>query len=412
MKKEEFIAALAAEIRDLSKEDIARSLEYYGEMIDERVEDGMSVDEAVDALGGVETVTKEIMAELPRERKAAGERIFAAADRGIDAADKTMEAAGRRIDELGREMGALGEKIGKEMDALGDRIGREMEARYTQYADEDPDESSGEYHITEPFTAVDVQTGSSDVRILRSGDDTTHIETECWGGIRETVEVRDGVLTILHSFDTQEQRKKKGSFFGLKFSFISGGGGNVTVYLADEMWESLSVKTLSGEIEVEDMRARAALLSTKSGDVEARHLTVEGRLELESMSGDIDMDDVTAGELDAHSMSGDVDADGINVGAAELSSKSGDIDMESVLAQGTLRAESTSGDVSLHRCDGRDVLLRSTSGDIDGTLLTPKEEFRGRSVSGDVSLPKNVQEGVGVCEASTTSGDVSLRIAP
>lgn len=412
MKKEEFLAELASELRDLSKEDIARSLEFYGEMIDERVEDGMSVEDAVAELGGAEKVAQQVMAELPRERAAAdGKKPWDDENWPLGA---DMDALGKNMDALGRKMGELGDELGRKMSALGEEIGAKYEQAYAQYDnDEQPDDGEREhtYDITEPFTALDVQTGSSDVRVLRSGDGKTRVETERWGAVRETVEVRNGVLTVVHSFDAGEQRRKKGSLFGLKFLFTAGGSGSVTVYLADEMWESISVKTLSGNVEAEDLRARAALLSTKSGDVNARHLTVEGKLALESMSGDVDMDDLTAGELFARTMSGDVDADGVNVGAIELSSKSGDVDLESVLAQGTLCAESTSGDVSLHRCDGRDVLLRSTSGDIDGTLLTPKAEFRGRSVSGDVDLPQ-CEEGTGVCEASTTSGDVSIRIAP
>ena len=398
MKKEEFLAALAAEIRDLSKEDIARSLEYYGEMVDERVEGGMSVEEAIADLGGPEGVARQIMEQLPRERTTSDtvrrgvDKFFAAADRGIDALDKSMNA------------------LDREMNALGERIGREMDERYggTVLADEDPGENSGAYNIDEPFQAIDVSVIGADVRILRSSDGKTHIETEHPDSIRESVVVQDGVLVLRHTDDGETGGR---SFFGIRFNFSFSGGGRVTLYLADELWEFTRVQSISGEIEAQDLRARNVRLSTKSGDVEARHLRVESRLALESMSGDVEIENVTAGEVLLSSMSGDVETDNTEAGSISMRSKSGDMDLENTLSHGELTVETTSGDVTLRRCDGRDVLLHSTSGDIDGTLLTPKAEFRGRSVSGDVDLPENMSEGVGVCEACTTSGDISLRIA-
>lgn len=380
MKKEEFLAELAAELRDLSKEDIARSLEYYSEMIDERVEDGMSVEDAVAGLGGAETAAQQILAELPRERRSAD------GERGGDA------------------IGALAKKLG----TLGERIGALCDVKYTESAESGADREST-FPIAEPFTALAVRTDGADVRILRSGDGRTRVVTDCEEADAEVVTVRDGVLTVLLGRAAQERNGVEKSFFGLKLGLSDGG--SVTVYLADRIWESVSVKTLSGEIEAEDLSAGAVTLASRSGDVSARHLTVSGRLSLESMSGDLNAGDLTAGELSARSMSGDVDVGAASVGAASFSSRSGDIDLSGVCAQGALGAESVSGDVSLHRCDGRDVQLRSVSGDIDGTLLTPKAEFRGRSVSGDIRLPQSGQ-GIGCCAAESVSGDVSIRIAP
>ncbi|MBE7003843.1 MAG: hypothetical protein E7425_06110 [Ruminococcaceae bacterium] len=391
MKKEEFIAALAAEIRDLSKEDIARSLEFYGEAVDERVEGGMSVEEAVADLGGVEGVARQIMSELPHESKAAPRQSMGD---WMNALDKGMDALSKGVD-------ALGNRIGREMDALGEEIAAKS------IRDEDDDENFGEYHVTEPFHSVDVSVISADVRILRSGDDETHIETEHGENVVEEVTVQNGVLTLTHSAAGSVTKKK--TFFGINFNF-SFSGGNVTMYLADKLWESVCVKTNSGDVEAEDLRARAVELASKSGDIDVRHLTVEGCLKAESMSGDIEAENVAAGEVQLSSMSGDVETDTVEAGNITMSSKSGDMDLDNTVAHGELTVESTSGDVTLHRCDGQDVFLQSTSGDVEGTLLSPKD-FSAHSVSGDVDLPQS-EDGAGRCDAHTTSGDVSLRIAP
>ena len=51
MNKTEFVNQLSAGLMGLSQEDIKRSVDFYTEMIDDRIEDGMPEEEAVAALG-------------------------------------------------------------------------------------------------------------------------------------------------------------------------------------------------------------------------------------------------------------------------------------------------------------------------------------------------------------------------
>ncbi len=79
MNKDQFLLALYDELRGLPVDDVGRSVAYYREMIDERVEDGMSEEEAVAALGRVEEIADQILADMPlhtlvRERVTGGQR--------------------------------------------------------------------------------------------------------------------------------------------------------------------------------------------------------------------------------------------------------------------------------------------------------------------------------------------------
>lgn len=68
MNKRDFLNALAARLSGLPSEDIERRLEYYAEMIDDRIDDGMSEEEAVSDLGGIDSVVSSIIAETPITR--------------------------------------------------------------------------------------------------------------------------------------------------------------------------------------------------------------------------------------------------------------------------------------------------------------------------------------------------------
>ena len=161
MNRTEFIAELTAAIRDLSKDDVARVLEYYGEMIDERVEDGMSESEAVAALGSVDAIAAQIMKDIPRERN------------------------------------TLPEHYGQHAAAGSERAANET------------------YTVEEPFNSLDVRLIAADVRILNSRDGETRIETSGDESVGETVEVRDGVLTVVQEAPRRQNVKFGGILTGI-----------------------------------------------------------------------------------------------------------------------------------------------------------------------------------------------------
>ena len=65
MNKAEFTQQLQTSLIGLSQEDINRSVDYYTEMIDDRVEDGMTEEDAVAALGSIAEIRSKILEEVP-----------------------------------------------------------------------------------------------------------------------------------------------------------------------------------------------------------------------------------------------------------------------------------------------------------------------------------------------------------
>ena len=65
MKKLEFILALHNRLSCLPQEDVEERLAFYSEMIDDHMEDGLSEEEAVAAIGSVDAVVQQILADIP-----------------------------------------------------------------------------------------------------------------------------------------------------------------------------------------------------------------------------------------------------------------------------------------------------------------------------------------------------------
>lgn len=74
MNKSEFLGALRKGLHGLPQDDIEERLAFYGEMIDDRTEEGLSEEEAVSAVGAVNEIVAQTVADTPLA-KIAKERI-------------------------------------------------------------------------------------------------------------------------------------------------------------------------------------------------------------------------------------------------------------------------------------------------------------------------------------------------
>ena len=65
MNKQEFLKRLGAALSGLPEQDASERLSFYGEMIDDRMEEGLSEAAALAEIGPVEAVVRQIVAETP-----------------------------------------------------------------------------------------------------------------------------------------------------------------------------------------------------------------------------------------------------------------------------------------------------------------------------------------------------------
>lgn len=232
------------------------------------------------------------------------------------------------------------------------------------------------YPITDAFSALKVQTLSSDVELIRASDGATRVESRHGDNVTETVEVTGGVLTVRH-----EQKHGAASFGGTQ--------DRVTIYLAGDAYDKLTVDTASGDVNVPDRFTFSS----------AAILTASGEVEFAAQCGDLS---VTA-------VSGDVEVRRVHAQHATFSSVSGKVQLKELTVDGDLAANTVSGDVELERCDAGRLKIGTTSGEVEGTLLTPKA-FSASTTSGKVDVPASVS-GAGACDVRTVSGDIELRVA-
>ncbi len=63
MKRQAFLEALKLALKDLPEQEIQSSLAYFNEMIDDRMDDGMTEEEAVTDMGNVDEIATKLLVE-------------------------------------------------------------------------------------------------------------------------------------------------------------------------------------------------------------------------------------------------------------------------------------------------------------------------------------------------------------
>ena len=74
MNKQEFLTELRQGLSGLPQNDIEERLAFYGEMLDDRIEEGLSEDAAVAEIGDADEIVRQTVADIPLA-KLAKERI-------------------------------------------------------------------------------------------------------------------------------------------------------------------------------------------------------------------------------------------------------------------------------------------------------------------------------------------------
>lgn len=157
------------------------------------------------------------------------------------------------------------------------------------------------------------------------------------------------------------------------------------VYIPKEYKESLEIKAVSGDVEVEEnLKFEDLTIASTSGDIRMGNVEAKN-IKIESISGDIKLGDLTDEDL-------------------KLKTVSGDIRVES--AKGKIEAKTTSGTIEIKELEGN-VELTSVSGDVKSDDFKVTGTSRVKTTSGNVRMYLNQESN---CEIQTksVSGNVTL----
>lgn len=387
MTKREFLEMLNERTSRLGEAERNRLLEYYGEIIDDRMEEGLAEDEAVAALGDPAALTRDYTDPAAEgvtpnpEVRPAGESVAALNGLRIrvDSADVTIAR------------GTLDN-------------GAAAQLRFS---------------------------------------DPARFEWRMDGDVMEIVEKspegpRFSLQRVLHLLSSPAQHVKVTLAAPLDgaFSYAAGGGdltlegaafgggagidsasGDVTLRTFD-CGGDLKLSTRSGDVRLEGVRVAGSLhVHLASGDLASTHLSVAGETRIDAASGDIDLRKPDLEALAISTASGDIELFQGSAAATEIHAASGDVDLKAMECNPTLAIETATGDVSMGRCIALETRVKTASGDVDVRLVRLEcgYDIVANSASGDVRLPDDnppAREGLRQPRLAirTASGDIDVKI--
>ena len=255
--------------------------------------------------------------------------------------------------------------------------------------------------LAENIRTLDVGTMNGDVDIFLSAGASDAIRIE--GNVDKLdISVTDqGVLTV------RERSTASGQFF----SFRGLTSADVSLTIPARRWESIRVATVSGDVDMgDDLDLDRLEVRTVSGDLDCRVRSC-GVMRFKSARGDMDC----AGNvqrLEAETARGEIELRG-PMGEVSAVTASGDVDLDGSLVRA--RVKSMSGDITVTSMTlpmGLD--LSSKSGDVDVRIPdTGPFAVRLDTVSGEAryGFPRRWEAGPDVPQytLSSISGDVTIK---
>lgn len=273
-----------------------------------------------------------------------------------------------------------------------------------------------EHSFSDAFENIRIETDTANIAFLPADGMETRVvcRQEVDGGYSVTVE--DGTLVIREA-DARPWYQK------LAFRLETP---SVTVYLPREEYAGVTVLSNTGDVQIpQDFRFASLEIRENTGNIVCR-ASASQWMKLHTTTGNIRLENVTAGELELSVSSGkvtvaQVDCQGnlsirVSTGNARLTDvccknltstgSTGDISLENTVAE-KMTIQRDTGDIRFERCDAAELEITTDTGNVTGTLLTGKI-FDARSDTGWVRVPENGSGGT--CRVRTDTGNISITL--
>ena len=388
MTRKQFLNDLYLRLEALGQERAEQHLTYYAEMLADRMEEGMTEEEAVSGMEDLDTIVRRILEEegVPETPRPVTPPAYPDASRipgggGKKAYQPPKRWTRRRI--LGTALWAVAALalVGAVGNYANDRrADRTIATEAVPIYEEAMEQALGDTPVADTGGESYYSAHQGDVMELQP-DEVQSISIQCRdGSVR--VEAWDG--------GTVQYSGVKGSM-GWRLE-----GGQLVVQATGGKGSELLVQCPSGLLDYLE-------INTVSASVVVDYLDVN-HLEVVTISGDMDLYSLYGETIDLTSTSGDLYLSGVQAGAVNLRNVSGDIDFYSGGAM-DCNAATISCSIDLELNGANQVWTSSTSGDMDLTLDGSATYVGCTTKSGDVDL--NVPEDMGFTMTySTVSGDM------
>lgn len=177
----------------------------------------------------------------------------------------------------------------------------------------------------------------------------------------------------------------------------------ITVELPETM-EMIQLRTANGAIDVRDCVTDKIFMNSASGDLRLNKVSAS-ECQVRAVSGRIDMQDINSTKMNANSASGNISVKNIETNKLFVKSTSGSLELNTVKAK-VLECEALSGTINLRDVKASENKVKSTGGSI---LINDFQMNNAdvSSISGELNLSNITGDGL---RTNTVSGAITLDV--
>lgn len=253
--------------------------------------------------------------------------------------------------------------------------------------------SSGNVEINESkvvdgdkITSIDIHSSSPNVYLIPSDSDEIIIEL--------TGEV-SSKLKNSFSLDVDTSRDKLSVKVNRKSETIRNIFGTIVIrtkleiYVPEKMYDSISINTSSGKIEIEDLHAKSFDLRASSGKIDIENIIAEKDFNARTSSGRIEVSNSEAASLNTSASSGSITLKNIQTSTMNIATSSGSIELSD--SMGEITAAASSGRITINNKQlNGNISVATSSGRVEinvQDLSSAIVDFKASSGRGNVSVP-------------------------
>ena len=236
------------------------------------------------------------------------------------------------------------------------------------------------YETNGEFDKISINVDTTEIKFVPTEYESCSIVCFEAEKVKHSVTVQNGTLVI----DTIDTRK------WYDHICISVGTPKMTVYLPQNEYASLFIETDTGDINVDSVTAGQVNLTTTTGEITVNNVTTKNKIDIETDTGTVSLTNVSCADFVA-------------------GSDTGTITLKNVVATGSFSIESDTGDVRFENSDAAPISVKTSTGDVTGTLLSEKV-FIAKTSTGRIRVPETTSGGK--CEITTSTGDIKIDVTP
>lgn len=369
MKKETYFQKLYQLLRALPDCDRNTIVAFYQEIVEDKMESGLSEEEAVASLGDVNQLAQKILLENPQRRPslkpiwiALGVVVAILVVLGVWTALGIVTYQELRTNSVAEQVlpskghsesfSSMSEEIlqgdERETSSKKDTVGKHMEEYRAPVHEVDAMKFEAE-NKSITFEAADTEE-----IVISYETDSTQLYTVG----------QKGSTIYLENKDQREQEQKKGTY-------------RIVVQLPTSYLGGLDVKIDNGKIEAKDLQQLTSFFcETQNATIDFDHLGVEN-LCTKTRNGKLILRAIQADQqIELSTSNGAIHLEDCISEVMNLESKNGFIALHAVQATQAIQAETTNGAISLEGLQSPDIQLKTVNGEVAGTIYGNQEDYQ------------------------------------